>query len=178
MKKELSYLLLTGAVLALLGIGFVNVQAQNSETGEYPSIIQKLAEKFNLNIDEVKAVFDQNRKERWQEIQVNAQKKFEDMLDKLVVAGKITNEQKEAILAEKAEINAKREELNTLSQAERKEAMKNLNDELRKWAEQNGIDQKILFGFGGISFGSLGREGFCGGHFGPRPDGFGSEAGK
>jgi len=55
--------------------------------------------------------------------------------------------------------------LGDLSQEERKTAMQNLNEELKAWAEENGLNQNLLLlghGMGGPR----------GGHFGLRSGGF------
>ena len=88
MKKILTYTVITVAVLGFCGIAAISVQAEGIN-GNYPPITQKLAERFNLNIDEVKEFFDENRGERMQE--------------RLAEAG-LTEEQIGALQAKKEEL--------------------------------------------------------------------------
>jgi len=66
-----------------------------------------IAQKFGLDQAQVQSVFDQFRQERRQEMQQTAQQREEDRLNKLVEEGKITKEQKQAILDKLAELRKK-----------------------------------------------------------------------
>lgn len=138
MKKKL---LLPGflvfAFLALAAAGGASVYAVNNE---YPSIVQKIAEKFSLPENEVAAVFEEEREERRAEMYAN----FESRLSDAVTDGKITEEQKQAILAKHEEIHEKMMELANIDKAEVKEEMKALHDELKDWSEEQGIDLEVL----------------------------------
>ena len=152
MKKLLTYVAIMGAVLTIFGTA-ISVQAESIDEN-YPPIIQKLAERFNLNIDELKEFFDENRGERKEEMQRNLPEKTE-----------LTEEKKEQIEI----IKAKQEELKEryglsedLSAEERKVKMEAMREEMKTWAEENGINcPEMMFGFGG------GRKG---NHFGPRSE--------
>ena len=146
-------LIVLGALLftGVVGAGLIKAE----ETNNYPPIVQKLVERFGLNEDEVKAVFDEARQERHQERLAH----FEEGLNQAVADGKITQEQKELILAKKEEMRAKHEEMRSLSWEERRTAMEQQKEEMKTWAEENGIDSTQLFPFG--------PKGFFGGHFGP-----------
>jgi len=128
-------------ILGLIVIGLLTtsyVSAQDS--GNYPSIVQKIAEKFNLNESEVKAVFDEDRDERHAEMQA----KWVERLDDLVNDGKITVEQKQAILDKHEEMQSKMEELQDLSPEERKQKMLEFRDQLKDWADEQGIDLPLI----------------------------------
>ena len=112
-----------------------------------------VVERFNLNADEVQEVFEEAREEKKAELQV----RFEERLNQAVDEGKVTEEQKEAILAKKAEMREKHEELKDLSLEERHEAMKALQEEFKSWADENGIDLNQFFWCGGRK-----------GHLGPK----------
>lgn len=126
---------------AVVGAG----AAVAKSTSSYPPIVQKLADKFNANPDEVKGVFEQAREERRQE----AQARFEEQLNKAVEDGKITKEQKEVILKKEAEIQKKQEEVQELRQ------------ELKTWVDENNIDLG--------QFSMCGPRGPRGGGFSPGP---------
>jgi len=131
-------LAITVASLAILGfVAYGTVRAYaDDKSGGYPSIIQKLVERFGLNEEEVKTVFDEARGERQQQMQ----DRFEERLNQAVSDGKITEEQKQAILAKKAEMQVNRGEFKDFSPEERQEKMQAHREEMQTWAEANGID--------------------------------------
>jgi hypothetical protein len=135
--------ILSVASIATLGtIGFVGltgtgmVQAQANEN-EYPLIIQKLAEKFGVEASEVQNVFEETKDQL-----------FVDRLTEAVENGDITEDQKSLIIEKQAEFETRREEIDnqSLTAAERRDAMQTLHEEMRNWAEENGIDMHFLMG--------------------------------
>lgn len=128
MKKRiiLPAVLLTGA-LAAGALGFSVASAQ--ENGSYPPIIQKLAQRFNLNEAEVQDVFEEIRDEQM----ANMEADFATHLEKMVSEGKITDEQKQKILDNHNELQEKMEEWKNLSPDERHEKM-------RAWHEEHKIE--------------------------------------
>ena len=134
---------MTIAVLGLCGVAVVGAQTENGK-GDYLPIIQKLADKFNLNIDEVKEFFEENRTERIQE--------------KLTKSG-LTEEQIESLRAKKEELREEWGLLKDLSPEERRAKMQEIKEEMKSWAEENGIDSGALNGFGG-RFGKGFNKGF------------------
>ena len=159
MKKQLA---ITALVITIAGAGLftsTKVFAQ-STTGTNPmsSMVQKIADKFGLNKNDVQAVFDQERTERQAEMQA----KYETQLTQYVKDGKITEAQKQLILTKHKEIQANRtsemQSMQGKTQAERKTAMDAKRTELETWATQNGIDVKYLMG----GMGMKGHGGFRG----------------
>lgn len=148
-------LLLPVLVLALVGLavfGMSQVQAQNQQS-KYPSIIQKLVERFGLKESEVQAVFDEARQERQQQMQA----RFEEHLNQAVKDGKISESQKQAILVKHNELAEERlqnkENWQNMTPEQRRQAMQEQKQELESWASQNGIDLKYLFGGFGMKRG-------------------------
>ena len=144
------------SILSLVGVfGIQSVRA--NEDNNYPPIIQRLVEKFGLNENEVKAVFDEERDE-WQQ---QRQGRFEEQLNQVVSDGKITEEQKQLILAKRTEMQANRNQYQDLSSEERREKMTEHHGEMKTWAQENGIDISFMQmlakgprgGFGGQHFG-------------------------
>jgi hypothetical protein len=141
--------MLTVAAVSVLGAGLLTATtafAQNESTAQDPmnSLVQKIADKFNLNKDEVQAVFDESHKERHAEMKA----KFEDTLSQYVSEGKITEEQKQKILEKHKEMQsereANREAFRNLSDEERRAQMEQKHAELKQWAEENGIELEYL----------------------------------
>jgi len=123
---------------SLLGVGAVSAQ---SSTGAGPTaLIQKIAQRFGLNEDEVKAVFDENRTEH----EAERQAKFAERLNQAATDGEITEGQKTQILAKQDELKTFMDSLSDMSQDQRREAMKTKMDEIRSWAEENNIPFRYL----------------------------------
>lgn len=138
------------AVVAMLGFLTVATSAVKATVGDgnYPPIIQKLVERFGLKAEEVQEVFDEARQEMRQDMQLPFEQKFEEMLDKAVEQSKLTQEQKEAIQEKRDEMQKKYEELAGLGCEERHTKMQEIQQELKAWAEENGIDLRFVGGFG------------------------------
>jgi len=136
--KKLLILSILGATLLFAGALWLKTNSVSAAA--YPSMIDKIAEKFNLNEDEVADVFNEMRLERQQE----RQKQMESGLDEAVQDGVITAEQKELLLNKHAEMQTEREE-------HRKE--------MQSWFENQGIDPQSLAPY--RKFGRLGfKHGF------------------
>lgn len=119
-----SAIILAGAIM--LNPGQVSAQ---SGYGYGQTLIQKLAQKLGLGEDKVKSAFDQIRSEN----QTEKQKLIEDSLAQAVKDGKITEVQKQAILAKYKELQTQRE---------------NKRADLEAWAKQNGLEWPLNFGMG------------------------------
>lgn len=153
MNKKL--LLVLGA-LTIIGVGVLGSSqafAQESNTKEpVDSLVQKIADKFGLNKDSVRAVFTKHKSE----MKVNMSSHQEDKLSKLVSEGKITEAQKTLIKNKQKELEEKRAankgQLKDLSREELRSKMEAERAELEKWAKENGIDIKYLMGPFGRGF--------------------------
>jgi polyhydroxyalkanoate synthesis regulator phasin len=151
------------ALLILLGAGALGINSlYASEDNPRSSLIEKIAQKFNLNKDEVQKVFDEEREER-----VTAmEERFAKILDEAVAKGELTEAQKSLIIAKRAEMKSdfesKRDENKDLSREEMQTKIKAERESLEKWASDNGINVKYLMGMGGF-----GRGGH-GGPYGPK----------
>lgn len=143
MKK---HIVLAALVVSLIGTGIVGVThtfAQGVDD-QRATLVQKLAEKFGLNKNEVQAVFDEHHKEMVGKMRTN----MEERLSQAVTEGKITDAQKTLILNKIAELQAshesERESLKDLTPEERKAAMERKHIELQAWAKENNIPEDVL----------------------------------
>lgn len=119
------------AVLALAGTAGAKAVMADDASG-YPPIVEKLAEKFGLNKDDVKSVFDQERQDHINAMQTN----FEDRLAKAVTDGVLTEDQKNALI-EKFK--------------EKQEERQQHHEEMQNWLSEQNIDMEKLgqyIGFG------------------------------
>lgn len=133
----------------LLGSTRAIATESRSATTPMVSLVQKIADKFGLNTNEVQAVFDQSREER----QATRQAEYETKLSQLVTDGKITEAQKQLILTKHKEMETNRETeqsaMKDKTVAERRTAMEAKRTELQAWATQNGIDASyLMLGYG------------------------------
>lgn len=153
MNKKILIPALSLALLGLTAFGVTSIKAQGD--GNYPPIVQKLVERFGLNEGEVQQVFDEARGERQEQMKA----KFEERLEQAVADGKITAEQKQLILAKQAEMQANRGQWQDLTPEERKAKMGEHKEEMKTWAEENGLDlsQFKLIGPGGGMKGGFGH---------------------
>lgn len=131
----------TIALGTISGAGVVSAATNTDASTDHMSgLVDKLASKFNLDKNEVKAVFEQDRSER----QAERQKQVEERLSQAVTDGKITSEQKAAILAKQAELKEFHESIKDKTRAEKRELMKTKMAELKTWADENDIPTEYL----------------------------------
>lgn len=151
-----------GAVAAV-GLSTVpTVLAQGPDEGRI-ALVQLIAEKFGLNQDEVQTVFDEHHQAMEEQRQQEMQQGLEEKLAQAVTDGKITEEQKQAVLEKHQWVRSQMEALKDLDEEERHVKMDEIREQVKTWAEENGIDLSEIIIFG---------EGPRGGHGGPmgRPE--------
>ena len=137
MNKKILVSTIALAVLTMVGVvGAKTIKADENNT--YPPIVQRLAEKFNLNQDEVKNVFDEDRQLRQQD-RLNS---LEDGLNKAVSDGVITSEQKQTFLEKHSNMQQERGQN---------------REEMQTWFTENGIDHDKLFSYLGNMNGGFGK---------------------
>lgn len=123
-------------------VGVVSAQAQTNDPGG--SLVTRIADRFHLQEADVQAVFDEERAAHQQEMEV----RFDDKLAKAVSSGKITEAQKQLIIEKRTELEqemqTKRDEFKNMTPAQRQEVLSQHHQELKDWAEANGIDLKYL----------------------------------
>lgn len=157
-KKKI---LISALVLIITATGVAatsHVFAQNANSGPFSTLVQMIADKFNLNRNDVQAVFDQYRTDRQNAMQT----RFEKMLNQLVQDGKITDAQKQLILNKWQELKANRQKdaanWKNMTPDQRKAARESQKQALSDWAKQNNIDLQYLYAgrmghFGGMKGG-------------------------
>jgi polyhydroxyalkanoate synthesis regulator phasin len=140
---KLAVSLISGLTLIMmLGAGCTGtLNADPLDDGGYLPMVERFAERFDLDPDEVMDFVEELREERIAEMEAN----FEEELDELVEKGEITDEQKQAILDKKEEMKAFRESLEDMTVADAREALAEMKEDLKDWAEENDIGLKYLF---------------------------------
>lgn len=146
--KRMKYAIgMTALALTLAGSSMLGLQvAEAHDAGSFTSLKQKLVDRFHLNEGEVQAVFDEVRDQHQAERKVH----LDERLTEAVTSGDLTEEQKQLILAKQEELQAQwesnRAALESMTKAERREAMKEHRDDLTQWAADNGIQPQYIFG--------------------------------
>lgn len=151
-KRAIIAALTIGAFIAAGAYGASSALADDNNNCS--NIVKKLSERFNLNEDEVKTVFNENREENKERVR----QRFEEQLNQMVADGNITEEQKQAIIKKKEELQSQHEEskgqFKNLSAEERETEREKNREEMENWAKENGIDLGEIKGFGiGQGFG-------------------------
>jgi hypothetical protein len=167
-KKHLIPIGVLAGALVLTGIYGVSTVSAATDADNLPPMVQRMAERFNLNKDEVAKFVDEDR------VNIQAERKadFEAKLSEAVTAGKITEDQKSAIIAKHEELGAKRDALREERTEDReafRDQMEALRTEMTDFLKSQGIDESIMpepkgprGGMGGGMMGE-GRGGFGGG---------------
>lgn len=159
--KIKSSILAVAAVMAVGGAAFMGANTVSAQTtGD--SIVERVANTFGLNQDEVQAVFDEVKDEH----QADRAAEVDERLEEKVADGTITSEQKTLIQEKMEELREQREANrdSDMTREERQEQMEQTREELEQWADDNSIPVEELMPFGGE-----GKHGKGGGGFGQRP---------
>jgi Skp family chaperone for outer membrane proteins len=144
-------LLVTGAASTIGLASMVGVVSAQSTTTDdstdngMQSLVQKIAEKFNLDEKQVQSVFDKDRSEHEAEMQ----QRDEERLTQAVTDGKITSEQKDKILAKQKELKAYMDSIKDKTESERHTLMDTKRDEVKQWASDNDIPEEYMHFMGG-----------------------------
>lgn len=153
--------------LIILGLAGTSRVSAGSQDYSFPPIIQKIVDKFGLNKEEVQSLLEESQKEHQEQMQT----RLEEQLSQAVSDGKITEEQKTALLAKHQELQEERQAnrvgpQNTTPE-EMRSAFEQKKAELETWASENNIDPEILPSLG-LGFGDRGgfhkgfKEGWAG----------------
>jgi hypothetical protein len=118
--------------VAILSGSTVHAQEPNINSG----VVSIIAKKFGLNEQEVQKTFDEARDERYADMHA----RLTDKLSEAVVDGRITEDQKKAILEKGNELHDQVQNLRNLPRNERKAKVKEIQNNLSDWAKKEGID--------------------------------------
>lgn len=134
-KNKLIISVATIGAFSLISVyGISNASADTSFGRD--GVIDRLVSRFNLNKNDVEKVFEENQAAR----QAERKTEIEEKLNQAVSEGKLTNDQKNALIQKMDEMRARRDDLRNLSREERRQKMTEHRTEMQKWASDNGID--------------------------------------
>lgn len=142
MKQNMKYsrrlIAAAALVVALIGAGAFGVgttlAADNGQNG-ITTLVEAIAEEFDLKVADVQAVFDAHR----EEMQANRENHRSEMLNKAVEDGIISQDQADLIVEKREEMKEFMEDLKDESEEDRRAAMEEQMEEVKEWAEENDI---------------------------------------
>lgn len=153
--KRILMLLFCAGIIGSALIGPRQAHAQDTSNPKatfFEGLVQMIAQKFNLDKNKVQSVVNEYQDQQKSKMSENLQEREDNRLSQLVKEGKITSAQKVAIEKELATLKSKYnfQNLKNLTPAERKTQMQNFQNELKTWAESQGINLAYVgrFGFG------------------------------
>lgn len=126
-------------IASFVGLGAASAQGENGQD----SIATKIAQKFNLNKDDVQKVFDEQREAH----QADRKAEMKAKLDQAVKDGKITADQEAKLIAKLDEMKANRPDFKSMTDAEReaaRTAMETKRTEFEAWLTANNIPADLL----------------------------------
>lgn len=140
-------IILAAFIFAISGIMIYGVKTAEA-MGPTPNMSSFLAQRPGLDENKIKDALTAFRGKHKAQMATH----FEDRLTRLVEDGKITKEQKQAILSKMAELKTKHDQnldaFKNMSPEDRKNTMEKEREELNSWAKANNIDLKYMLGFG------------------------------
>lgn len=152
-------LFLSAAAVTIVGVTLLGATSAFAQsTNGQDTLVQKIADTFKLNKTDVQKVFDQHRFEHM----VQMQARLEEKLTQAVKDGKITETQKQAILAKLKELQSQKQTkmqgFGDMTPEQRKAAMQQQKIDLENWAKAQGLDvTKLKSLMGGFGHKGMGR---------------------
>lgn len=142
-------LIISGTTLAvtLAGVAGAGVVSAQSETVATNSIVDKIAQKFNVNKADVQKVFDEDHEAR----EAEHKAELKTTLDQAVKDGKITADQEAKLIAKLDEMHAAREKARTntsTAATDRHAAMQKERTDFEAWLKANNIPTDLVPQFG------------------------------
>ena len=154
---------LTLLTTVLFATPIVNAQTAGS-TGKsnfFSGLITALEQKFGLDKTQVQTVVTAYQQQQKQNMAQNMQARQKSRLDALVTQGKITSAQEQAIITEIAALQNKYNpnSMKSMTGAQRKTQIQNEQNDIKTWAQSQGIDPTYVMpgpGMGGFRGGMKG----------------------
>ncbi|MCA9364795.1 MAG: hypothetical protein KC736_02795 [Candidatus Moranbacteria bacterium] len=137
------------SAISLIGLGGA-FSVASADTDDSTPRWERFAERFGLNKDEVRTYVEEERANYFEE----KKQLMNDRLSVYVAEGRITEEQKNMIIAKQDEMRAEHSSWIDLSPQERRDKQKEHREEFSQWAQDNGIDIPLGLG-GGHGFGGV-----------------------
>lgn len=140
MNKKLMMAAGTAVVVGITGAVGAGAASAATSPSTSQTMVDKIAQRFNLNKADVQKVFDENKALHRQE----REQKVSDRIDQAVKDGKLSQDQADQLKAKLEELQALHDSLEGKTKEEHRTAMRAKMDELIKWAEDNNIPRSLL----------------------------------
>ncbi len=150
--------LYSAAVAAVIIAGSVGIASAHmiGPTGADTEFAKAIAVRFNLNQGDVETFLKEQQTARAAAVRAQMKTQVETRLTQLVAAGKLTEAQKQLILAKMTEVEAKLVALQNITDvAARKVALQAIHADVKAWAKQNNIPSGLIQNGFGKDFGEL-----------------------
>lgn len=149
MKKVNNKIVGSFVVVLILIVAATTTTAISAHRGAGSGdMVTRLAEKFGVEEAEVQVVFDEAKADRF----ALMQEKKEEWLNQAVADGKLTEEQKEELLALYAQHAADFDSYSTLTFEEKKVLKQEHHNEMKIWMDENGISLGDFIGHKGFGW--------------------------
>jgi hypothetical protein len=141
--------LVVGALVASLGAGAAGVgtsfAAERESREDGMSVLARaIADRFDLDVEEVREVFEEQAEAHREDMRERRERAFETRLDGSVEAGRIDEDLAERVRDMREEMMSFMGSLDDMESDERREAMEKRMEELRDWADENGVPMRYL----------------------------------
>ena len=128
-----------GAIITVLALGSGTVLA--SEGFAKRSFAAQLANRFNLDQEEVQAFLDDHH----EEMKTQHEAKMQEHLEGLTINGTLSADQASALQAKLEEMHVATADLSDMNKEERMAAMQARHDEMQQWAKEHYIPLDALW---------------------------------
>lgn len=134
----------TAASTAITGAATIDARITPKEL----PIIERIAERFHINADELRSFFAEQKKDIRAKHETRAQTNIESRIEAAIKTDRLTNEQAALILRKRAEmkaqIEAQRASDPDMTPEEKRIYMNQLHTEIKTWANIHDIDMSWL----------------------------------
>lgn len=161
-KKILSSIFVFALLVSIVAAS-TQVYAQSPTGTQHPNffqgLVEMIAQKFGLDKAKVQSVVTDYQQQKKTERQNNMQERQKARLDQLVKEGKITSAQEQAIITELGVLRTKYNPANMkgLTPDQRKDQIQAMQNEIKAWAQSQGIDPTYLMPGGFMGRGMKGN---------------------
>jgi hypothetical protein len=153
-NKKIKIMAVVAIAIGIITVGLggaVNASTNNGNGFNFMTgLASAIAQKFNLNVNDVQQVIDDQMVQKKVQVMADNQQTFLNRVNKAVADGKLTQDQANKIIAKKASIELEISALKGKTQDEIKNGIEKIHESTRQWMTDNNIPkQYFMVGFNG-----------------------------